>query len=151
LNADTFMASESAQLWMDEIRIHGVRTAPTALKLSYTTRNSARSPGFVHHIPMKFFFGTDLPEERNLDQDTRPTTMFIPSNHFVNTLVPLTQLIVIPGIDALLLDALLATNPAIFMFVYGSINYCDIFRKEHRAGFAYKIVFNESDISESSP
>jgi hypothetical protein len=144
LNADAFMASESAQLWMDEVRIHGIRTAPTALMITYTIRNSARSPGFVHHVPTRIFFGTALPEERDLDQTEAPVKMFVASNNFV-------------GVDGDLvinsnpaIDALLATNPTTFMFFYGSINYRDIFGKERRAGFAYKIVFGGSDISESS-
>ena len=47
--------------------------------------------------------------------------------------------------------ALLTPNPEIFMFVFGSINYRDIFRKERRSGFAYQIKFGAGDVSERSP
>jgi hypothetical protein len=65
-NADAFMNSEGAQLWMDEMRIHGIRTSPAALKLSYVIRNFGSSPGWVHHKPVRMFTGNVLPKTRNL-------------------------------------------------------------------------------------
>jgi hypothetical protein len=145
-NADTLMSAESAQLWMDELKIHGIRTTPTALKLTFTVRNFGNSPGWVHHRPMYVFFGAALPAVRTINQNDTPDIMFVPSKHFTNgeTTIP-------TAIPEAVMNALLAPNPTIFMFVHGSINYRDIFGRERRAGFAYQIKFGAGDVSETTP
>jgi hypothetical protein len=145
LNAEAFMNSESAQLWMDEVKIHGIRTTPTALKLSYVIRNFGNSHGWVHHKPTMIVMGESLPEERSLDQTANPETSVVPARHSTDGKADIPKVIA-----QHLINALLAPNPTTFMFVYGSINYRDVFRGERRAGFAYKIVFGGGDISESS-
>lgn len=146
LNADALMNAEGAQLWMDEVKVHGIRTTPNALKLSYIIRNFGNSPGWVHHKPVNILIGSSLPEQRGLDQTETPETNFVPAKHFTRgeTSIP----IVIPQP---VIDVLLAPNPTTFIFIYGSINYRDIFRRERQAGFAYKIKFGAGDVSESFP
>jgi hypothetical protein len=146
LNADTLMRDEGAQLWMDEVKIYGIRTTPTALKLTFTIRNFGNSPGWVHHRPMYITFGAALPLQRAINQADTPDIMFVPSKHFTSgeTTIPT----VIP---APVINALLATNPTTFMFLHGSINYRDMFGRERRAGFAYQIKFGAGDVSESTP
>jgi hypothetical protein len=147
LNANALMNADGAQLWMDEIRIHGIRTAPTALKLTYTIRNFGNSPGWVHHMPIYVRVGTALPSERTIDQADTPEVMLVPSKHFTNgeRSIPPT------AIPQVVIDALLAPNPTTFVFIYGSINYQDIFGRERRAGFAYKVPFGSGDVSENTP
>jgi hypothetical protein len=70
------MNSEGAQLWMDELKIHGIRTAPASLKLTYIVRNFGNSHGWVHHKPTMIFIGDSLPEERSLDQTETPEISF---------------------------------------------------------------------------
>jgi hypothetical protein len=101
---------------MDEVRIHGIRTAPTALKLSYVIRNFGNSPGWVHHKPGRIFFGNALPEKRNLNQTETPEIIFVPSKHFTSGETNITN----GGTKTIpqpTIDALLAPNPTTFRFV----------------------------------
>ena len=43
-SADAVMQSGSAQLWMDEVTVHGIRTQPSKMKLTFTVRNFGNSP-----------------------------------------------------------------------------------------------------------
>ena len=146
LNADALMKAEGAQLWMDEVKVHGIRTNPSALKLTYVVRNFGNSPGWVHHKPMNVFIGATLPPQRQLDEMGAPDNIFVPSKHFTSGESTIPTVLAQPVVDALL-----APNPTIFMFIYGSINYRDVFGKEHLAGFAYQIRFGSGDVSESFP
>jgi hypothetical protein len=145
-SADALMAANGAQLWMDAIKITGIRTSPKKLTLNYTVRNFGNTPGWVHHKPVYVFFGTKLPDERTLNQTDTPDIMYVPSKHFT-----LGETVIERNITESLQAALLDPNPKIFMFVFGSIDYRDIFQNERRSGFAYQIKFGNGDASESTP